>query len=947
MYRFILSIILVSILSNSLYASSLDNKKAVPVSYNNSSAFVLENTLWIRIKKNVNLNDNKLVADLQSLGSITPLLEKKYSYTYSSNKINQLLSSAQNSKIIQTEDLVLRTYILEYNAKLNPLKMAEKVKLFDWIEKAEPYYINMPLGKPDDPYINSQSMLSTIHAFEAWDIEQGDESVVIAVCDNGVNQENPDLASHLALNDGEIQGDGIDNDNNGYIDDYSGYNFSYLSEGSPADKTYNFDQHGTEVAGIAAANTNNGFGIAGVGYKCKLFPIKIAPLNSSSLIYGYQAITYAAIRGFKVLNCSWGSVKPFSDVEQSIIDYAVSRDVLIIAASGNTGSGADRYSIWYPAAYKGVLGVGEVDQNDIVTANNTVFGIQADIMAPGIGNFATSNNSIVQVSYGTSYSSPVVAGAAAIVRSKHKNLNADKVIDYLRVTSDDISSINTLETKLIPGRVNMFKAVSSDPGVTPALKLLKTQYYNSKGILSNRFDIGDTVEAVFSFINILADAGTLDFNIEAVYNNNQSVDVIPNIITKSSVSGEIFEIKGLKFIIKNSIVNNIIFRVNASNNSQYKDFFKFSFTNGILLAVFENEKIKFSVGDAGEFGYTGDNETKKGIGFLLKDNFNALYAGGVYAAADEIKAVSTNFGNPTNDYNDFKTIKPLLAPEPNKGIIQDDMAKLSNKIGYQITHEYSFVAEDIAAASIKYTLTNNSGKSIYKPAIGLFLDTDIGSTPEKNQTKLFPEAIPESMKGANIACQMSRSTIENKYFAALVVSFDTMAVAQATGLSYEYVYDNGGFGVSKMLATLEGGTSLQFNNENDVAMTVGMMYPEDLNYGDKRVCYVCLAASENETELASLIKTCALSLKPSPAENMPDTKNRAYFNSKSERIDIRSNNILNSVLIIDVCGRVVGEYNSLNQYELSLPANLLNEGVYFIRAFSTNNIFTEKVMISR
>src|SRR5690606_13186136 len=138
------------------------------------------------------------------------------------------------------------------------------------------------------------------------------------------------LIGSIWTNPGEIANNGIDDDNNGYIDDYNGYNLAAEDDSRPWGDTYNTQPHGVSVAGILGATVNNGIGIAGIANKCKIFPLKIAPFGSQSLWYGYESIIYAATNGFKVINCSWG-IDVYSDINQSVIDFAVSRDLAVVA----------------------------------------------------------------------------------------------------------------------------------------------------------------------------------------------------------------------------------------------------------------------------------------------------------------------------------------------------------------------------------------------------------------------------------------------------------------------------------------------------------------------------------------------------------------------------------------------------------------------------------------
>jgi len=217
-------------------------------------------------------------------------------------------SIQKQQRILELEDILLRTFIVEFPSHINVLDFCKDLLATDPnVELAEPYYIDQFMDFPNDPDATKQSVLSIIQAFQAWDLCKGDPDVLIGVGDSGLNVFHTDLEGAIAINEGEIQWNGIDDDNNGYIDDYYGYNFAWLADGGIDfyDNLYNpSSTHGLDVTGIIGARTNNGLAIAGIGYNCRIVPMKVCQNASSDIVYGYQSMIYAAVRGCKVLNCS-------------------------------------------------------------------------------------------------------------------------------------------------------------------------------------------------------------------------------------------------------------------------------------------------------------------------------------------------------------------------------------------------------------------------------------------------------------------------------------------------------------------------------------------------------------------------------------------------------------------------------------------------------------------
>ena len=168
-------------------------------------------------------------------------------------------------------------------------------------EYAYPHYIDQPFYTPNDPNIGSQYYLTSIRAYQAWDICKSDTSRIVAITDTGIEFNHPDLSGAVKYNyDDPI--DGVDNDNDGYTDNYNGWDLGSWDNNPQWGPT----GHGIHVSGLAGASVDNGFGMAGVGFRSKLLPVKVD--NSyGNLVATYEGIVYAADHGATGINCSWGS----------------------------------------------------------------------------------------------------------------------------------------------------------------------------------------------------------------------------------------------------------------------------------------------------------------------------------------------------------------------------------------------------------------------------------------------------------------------------------------------------------------------------------------------------------------------------------------------------------------------------------------------------------------
>ena len=206
---------------------------------------------------------------------------------------------------------------------------------------------------------------------EAWNIQTGDPNLVIAVIDEGVQWDHPDLANNMWRNPGEVAGNGIDDDGNGFVDDVYGYDF-YSNDGDPMDE----GGHGTHVAGTICAEANNGIGIAGVVQQCKIMALRFLGPQGGSTSDGIASIDYAVQMGAKISNNSWGG-GGFSQALYDSIAAARDADHIFLAAAGNGGSdgiGDNNDGLpHYPSNYNlpNVISVAATDNNDAIAASLT------------------------------------------------------------------------------------------------------------------------------------------------------------------------------------------------------------------------------------------------------------------------------------------------------------------------------------------------------------------------------------------------------------------------------------------------------------------------------------------------------------------------------------------------------------------------------------------------
>jgi hypothetical protein len=270
-----------------------------------------------------------------------------------------------------------------------------------------------------------------VDATDAW--ERRTKCAKVAVLDTGVDQDHTDLKKNLWRNDGEVPGNGRDDDGNGYVDDDRGVDL-VDGRGSGGDQ----HGHGTHAAGIVAAIGNNDRGVSGLCWKSKIIAVRFMDSEGRGYSSGAaEGIVYAVKHGAHVINASYGTDQP-SDVEQSAIRYAAAHDTLIVAASGNDGENTDTHP-HYPSNYpdENVISVAASDERDRLASFSNWGKQSVDLAAPGDGIASTWNDGDYKYLSGTSMATPLVAAAAAMLRKQGDGLPAARVRKLLLKYADD------------------------------------------------------------------------------------------------------------------------------------------------------------------------------------------------------------------------------------------------------------------------------------------------------------------------------------------------------------------------------------------------------------------------------------------------------------------------------------------------------------------------------
>ncbi len=409
-------------------------------------------------------------------------------------KLEKLFKTAQAPDKGSNKPDLSRYYRIEFPNPVDIHEMKAQLEQADGVGHVELVGIHPIMAVPDDNFFSTQwhhnrASDIDIDSPEAWDVETGDSAVIVAIVDTGVQWDHPDLAGaapytngNIWINWDEFNGtDGVDDDGNGYVDDYRGWDWVSVTGAwsgedatTPDNDPMDFNGHGTHCAGIAAAITNNGLGVAGVagGFYpsdrgSKIMSLRAgwsAPHPTGGYETGYvrmdfcaEAFYYAVDNGADVISCSWGSSN--SGGIAAALSYAVSNDVIVCKAAGNSASTSADYLCSQPS----VVSVASTTSSDTKSSFSN-YGAWVDISAPGSGIYSTYSNhgsATFATLSGTSMACPMAAGLCALIKSRDLSLTKSDIETIMFNSADDISDENPGYVGMLgAGRINSFNAVN-------------------------------------------------------------------------------------------------------------------------------------------------------------------------------------------------------------------------------------------------------------------------------------------------------------------------------------------------------------------------------------------------------------------------------------------------------------------------------------------------------
>jgi serine protease len=859
-----------------------------------------------------------------------------------------------------------RILVVHYSSDDAPDVVAAKIKALPGVEYAEPVFRRSLFYVPNDPFLSQLWYLDRIKAFDAWNISRADSTIIIAITDTGVDPGHPDLKKAIWRNPGEQGPDGrgrdrhnngIDDDGNGVVDDWIGYDFGGTDGYSPDNDPTPHYYHGTHVAGIAAAVGDNNTGVVGVAFGAKIMVVKISDDDESGdplITKGYDGILYAAKMGAKIINCSWGG-PGYSMAEQEVLDRVTAMGSLIVAAAGNNGGNVTSY----PASYSGVLSVASVVGNDVRSSFSN-FNTNVGISAPGEGIFSTAptqeGGSGYRNSSGTSMAAPVVSGAAALVSMHYPDLDPEQLAAVLRANSDRIDSINPNYQYLLgSGRINIEKALINGPN---AIEVQVLDYRPIEDMPDGVLEPGETIELRVRVRNILRQVPDLKLELSTSVESIQIETPLDDM--GLMVTGDERETRAGTFRL----------RIPTGIPLDYKLPLKVTLLDGSTEIATRRTELVVNPNYAttahnhtsvtftgnGRIGYNDFPSNEQGRGFRLDSSSNMLAEGGLMigTGADHLADVVRS-GDLYHQSQGLQTVEPYrlrFVPEENLqvGTAHFDDSHLSNlqRIGLDInlrTLQYADGGSDNQTLLL-YTIKNTSGATLNNLHCALYLDWDIGPAGA------FDKAGSDLEHRLGYAMNTRNTGLPAA--GVMLVSDQPMNFNAFDNNAAPLV--NGFYQVEKWDA-MSGGVKRETSNVGDCSIVIGAG-PITLAPGADTVVAFALMAGANVTALRASTdeaarKFAALGGTPGGPIVLPRELGLAspFPNPFVDHIDLSFSMPTEGFAIVDV-------YNSLGELVETLASGTYQRGthdlrftpqgtasaVYFVRLTAFNQTVAQKIV---
>ena len=847
-------------------------------------------------------------------------------------RVRQIYPLKENiSKRMIGDDNLARIFSFYYSDKIDPSELSQLIfdSNKDILEWAEPDFVYFDDFIPNDPNVSMQYHIAKISSYQAWDLSTGDTNVVIGIVDSGSDLDHPDLSANIKYNWADPINN-IDDDNNGFVDDFAGWDFA-MGDNDPQIYYANND-HGSHVSGCASQVTNNNVHGAGIGYKVKLRISKHAVDNVPTSIYNSnEGIVYCYQNGCRVINCSFGS-GTYSSYTQSIVTAAWNAGVVICASAGNEGLNIPRY----PASYDNVVSVAATNSTDL-KASFSNYHSTVDVCAPGDNILSTVYDNTYTYYSGTSMSSPITSGLVGLIRSRYPSWTPSQVVGRLLLGVDSIYNLNPSYIGMLgTGRINAFKCLSDYP------ILSVVSYTHNDSLYGNNdkvYDVDEKISLMVTYKNTWFTGNNVSLRLTTTDPNVE--------ITKDSVYvGTLYEYKSYSTSISNTFEIKakpscpfdrvVTFKLKTSSNAYSNDnsnTITVTFRQGWATHIVNNLKLSLT-----RDGAIGRKPSGYGSGLTIPGyTGNQVMDAGLMIGTSNTKVSDVcRKGTGSSADTDFVglnvyslTNPGVYSNEDGNGLFNDDGAG-SNKIGVTVkARSYAWnTSPDVDYIILKYTIKNTSGAAISNLFAGIY----VYYTPQG-----ISSGLTSTLDTVNKLGYTFVNTNNNPHLGVCMLTNQNL---NFKAINAAEVFN--GFTTQEKWDALSGGISTP--SYTGISCFVISAGPVNINNNDSvNVAFAIVKGND----LAGL-KTNAITAKNKygvigikPISNTVPMVYNLYQNypnpfnpSTTIKFDIPKQDFVN-IKIYDMLGREVSEIlnEKLNagSYEVNFEAGSLSSGVYFYR----------------
>jgi hypothetical protein len=844
---------------------------------------------------------------------------------------------------------------IRFSAKINAVFLASKLKNLPDVEYAEPLYYRTLTDAPNDPFTSSQQYLRIIRAFEAWDVVrlQVDTSqrIIVGIVDSGVDYNHEDLAANIYINPGEsgmdAQGrdkrtNGIDDDRNGRVDDWHGWNFAADADGNENNDPMPIgNTHGTHVAGIAGAVTNNNVGVAGTARGIWLLPVKCSPPGSTLVPVGFRGIIYAAVMGAKIINCSWGDISR-SQAEQDAVNIATELGSLIISTAGNDR----RYTAFYPGSYDNTCSVAWLEDDDTRLAGN--YHETVDIGAPGTNIYATFADNRYGSQSGTSMAAPMVSAAATLVKMRFPQLSPRQILSQLKATADNNDRLNPDMVGLIgTGRLNMLAAVQTVNPPFIEVRSYTVQDENNNGLLES----GERVTIQLNLANGFAAVAGARISMRTTIATNSAfypffddtLRQVPNLAANEARTGAVNFSFRLTTMLSQDFTVPLLFSITDANGKLIgRDALTLSVNTS--FQTLRGNALRLTVNSRGSFGFNDFPTNMQGDGLLYqpRDTNNLIYEGGLIVVSGADSISSSVRDTPTQRDKAFLANSLLsLSTTPDSSLLTARTSfadrAASNQAGVSVDQTLQQYRQSQRQNMVisSYIITNTSSRAFSELYAGLFFDWDIGNY-----------SVNETFWDSECGCGIAKSSggdfpvIGVKLLSPQKPTFYPITLGDT---AQNVITLENGFSRSDKYRSLSSGISSS-RKSGDIAHVVGASGMTLQPTSSVLVRFAIaggLSLDEIRTSFRALTQADSASIRlyPNP------TSNNAFLEYELTGDQVVTVELINS--LGQVVATPLSRQQSKGWQQTSFALDALSSGLYWVRLRGASLSFSKPLLISR